>query len=364
MINKIIINGFQSHKHTELNLSDGINILVGQSNSGKSAIIRALNWVFTNRPLGDGFIKHGEKESLVSIHKPGITVTRLRNQKDNKYIISVNNTTTAFTSFGQEVPPQIVDIIGISDINIQRQFSPYFLVFDSPGSIAEYIRAITDSDEIDRVSNAISSEIRQKTNEINSLESQIVSITNKLDNLKTIDLQSLKTYIEKSEKIINYIHKTNLIISSIIEIVDSIIKIDDSLIYLPENTDSIIQDSLVNIQVFNTEIKNFNSLSNIINSIQEINNLQIKINDSELEHINIDNPINLYKDSINKIFELEKILNEIKLIDEKINSINKSESIEYTNNSKLINNLTICPLCGEVLNDSKRLKLLHSEKYI
>ena len=44
MIDKIKIENIQSHKNTELNLSNGINVIVGSSNNGKSAILRALYW--------------------------------------------------------------------------------------------------------------------------------------------------------------------------------------------------------------------------------------------------------------------------------------------------------------------------------
>ena len=52
MIDKIKIENIQSHKNTELNLSNGINVIVGSSNNGKSAILRALYWAIYNRPLG------------------------------------------------------------------------------------------------------------------------------------------------------------------------------------------------------------------------------------------------------------------------------------------------------------------------
>jgi len=45
MINSLTIQNFQSHKNTTLEFDNGINIIIGQSDSGKTAIIRALNWV-------------------------------------------------------------------------------------------------------------------------------------------------------------------------------------------------------------------------------------------------------------------------------------------------------------------------------
>ena len=59
MIRKLNIQNIQSHKNTELEFSPGINAIVGSSNNGKSAILRALYWVRYNRPLGiDNLLSH------------------------------------------------------------------------------------------------------------------------------------------------------------------------------------------------------------------------------------------------------------------------------------------------------------------
>ncbi|MFR9297315.1 MAG: AAA family ATPase, partial [Aedoeadaptatus pacaensis] len=43
-IEKIILVNFQSHVYSELSLSRGVNVIVGPSDSGKTAIMRALRW--------------------------------------------------------------------------------------------------------------------------------------------------------------------------------------------------------------------------------------------------------------------------------------------------------------------------------
>ena len=58
MIKQINIKNFQSHKSTQLKLDPGVNVIVGSSDSGKTAIIRAYLWVVDNRPLGNAFVSH------------------------------------------------------------------------------------------------------------------------------------------------------------------------------------------------------------------------------------------------------------------------------------------------------------------
>jgi exonuclease SbcC len=59
-IKKLSLRNFQSHRETDLEFSPGLNIIVGPSDQGKSAIIRALRWLFYNEPRGTGFIRVGE----------------------------------------------------------------------------------------------------------------------------------------------------------------------------------------------------------------------------------------------------------------------------------------------------------------
>lgn len=48
-IKSIIIKNFQSHANTELELCDGVNVILGNSDVGKTAILRALGWIFLDR---------------------------------------------------------------------------------------------------------------------------------------------------------------------------------------------------------------------------------------------------------------------------------------------------------------------------
>ena len=42
MIKKIIMKNFESHENSEIEFSGGLNLIIGQSNQGKSSIVRAL----------------------------------------------------------------------------------------------------------------------------------------------------------------------------------------------------------------------------------------------------------------------------------------------------------------------------------
>ena len=62
MIASVIIQGFQSHVDSLFNLSSGLTVLTGPTDSGKTAFIRAIRWVAFNEPVGDSFVNQAAGE--------------------------------------------------------------------------------------------------------------------------------------------------------------------------------------------------------------------------------------------------------------------------------------------------------------
>lgn len=57
---KLRIQNFQAHKDTTIEF-DCITTIVGPSDIGKSAVLRALKWVAKNEPKGTSFVRDGDK---------------------------------------------------------------------------------------------------------------------------------------------------------------------------------------------------------------------------------------------------------------------------------------------------------------
>ena len=181
MIQSLKIKNFQSHKDTFLEFSTGINVISGQSNNGKTAILRALNWVITNRPQGIAFKSNfsDKKETCrVSLIINDIEITRERNNSINSYQIG----SSLFTTIGNDVPSEVISAINISDINCASQFERHFLLMDSPGEVGRTINKVVKLDDIDAL--------------ISNISSKITS-TNKELEIKKQDLDKLNLSLEK-----------------------------------------------------------------------------------------------------------------------------------------------------------------------
>ena len=66
MIKTVELKNFMSHRHTTIELSGGLNVLIGQNNSGKSAIIAALQILCRNQS-GDFMVRHGADECSIRV---------------------------------------------------------------------------------------------------------------------------------------------------------------------------------------------------------------------------------------------------------------------------------------------------------
>lgn len=146
MIKSVHIKNYQSHADTELEFHPGVNVLVGSSDSGKSAIFRAMAWVMTNRPLGNAFCRWGTKKTQVDLTiDPDTTIARTKSKSENNYLFQGRELLA-----GTEVPEDIQRTLKIDPvINIQQQISAPFLLSSSPGEVASFFNDIAGLSDID-----------------------------------------------------------------------------------------------------------------------------------------------------------------------------------------------------------------------
>jgi len=121
ILKSIRLINFQSHRNTLINLAGlgNLTVITGPSDSGKSAVIRALRLVFYNVPQGIGFIFNAEdKCSVLLTYDDGTTVERIRSRGGiNRYV--VNGQT--LEGFGTGVPLEVQQATGIRKLEIGDQ---------------------------------------------------------------------------------------------------------------------------------------------------------------------------------------------------------------------------------------------------
>lgn len=171
MIDRLRIKNIQSHKNSELEFSPGINVIIGSSNNGKSAILRALYWAVYNRPLGiETLCSHWAindkgkqtEEMSVEVEKNNSVLVRRKTKSNNEYVVGGE----VLEAIRTDVPKQVTDFFMLTETNIQSQQDSPFLLSLSNGDVAKYFNRIANLDVIDKILGTAESKRRELKREI------------------------------------------------------------------------------------------------------------------------------------------------------------------------------------------------------
>lgn len=158
MIKSIQLKNFQSHRNTTLWFSPGVNVIVGDPQNGKTAILRALNLLRTNRPSGFRYHSHFAEEpnTTIRIETPEGSVSFVKSESGASYSVDrAGMPEVGFPKTGTAVPDLASEVLNLQDLNIQDQLAPHFLIADSPADVAREINRITNVDLVDQWTSAL-----------------------------------------------------------------------------------------------------------------------------------------------------------------------------------------------------------------
>ena len=296
MIKSLKIENFQSHLNSYLELSDGINVISGQSNNGKSSILRSLSWVIFNRPLGLSFkSSFSNKKDIVkiTINTETDEIVREKNDTINQY--KINN--IILDTVGSNCPDEIASVLNFSELNIQSQFEKHFLITESAGEVGRTINGFLKLDAIDALISNISSKITSTNKELEIKKQDLDKLNTSLEKFEDFDLienlvnqiieydSKIKT-AENKVKILSYIVtegvRVEAIIASIENKYDGFEEEIKSLeqLWLDYNTNSALISDLkkivTNIKELDSRIEASEAILNHGVALQEIENNVIK----------------------------------------------------------------------------------------
>ncbi|OPZ86490.1 MAG: chromosome segregation protein [Firmicutes bacterium ADurb.Bin419] len=235
-INKVLIENFQSHEYTELDFHTGLNVIIGPSDHGKSAVIRAIKWVLYNDPRGNDFIRQGTNFARVTLWlNNGDKIVRERTPSKNRYILSDSDgNTNVYEGFGNEVPHEIIKAHGIpkimldtdmnSSLNIGGQLEGPFLISESGSVRAKAIGRLTGLHIIDKSIRDSATDLRRENQTRDRLSQDLDSVEEKLKEYQYLDAleDRIKESSKQIEKIEGYLNK----ISTLTNIRNSLSDID------------------------------------------------------------------------------------------------------------------------------------------
>lgn len=355
MILAVEIQNFQSHKNTRLDFTSGVNVITGTSDSGKTAILRAIYWVLWNRPLGNGFRSHWGGDTSVMIELEDYRIKRFKGKYDS-YMIQDKETEEVqeFKAFGTSVPEEVQQVLNMDDINLQKQLDQPFLLTATSGEVAMHFNKVAHLDQIDEGRKKIDSWIRQIEQDIKSNQNNRKEYITELE--KYINLPKIESRVEVLEgmgqNLINAINKKRKLeqlITNIITTEDAITSKSDIL-----NYETQVNSILNQIEQLKGKEEKNDKLISLLNSIIDIDNQITKIQELiELEP-SVNSILNLYQQLEKKKDETEGMRIKTAAI-EKINTKLKNKEKRLLELEEKFHQHfpDICPLCGTIITELK-----------
>lgn len=157
------LRNFQGHEDFLITFAPDVTTIIGPSDVGKSAVLRALRWVCMNEGSLDDLLREGAANVRVGLkvehEERYFKVTRERGAVGNIYTLQDRE----FKAFGVGVPPPIADALAVNDINFQGQFDAHFWFSLSPPEVSRQLNAVVDLSMIDEALGNMASEVRTAT---------------------------------------------------------------------------------------------------------------------------------------------------------------------------------------------------------
>jgi exonuclease SbcC len=296
------LENYKSHENSLIHFDRGVNVIFGMSQAGKTNFLKALRLLASNRPLGGKFFSDfaGDKgETKITLGLEGSEdislLKEIRVTEDDKKVIKTMYKIgdVPFSSPKDQVPDRIVAALNISELNIQRQFDPPFLVTSSGGDIAKTINRLTKLEEVDDWVSELTSEINAENRDIVRMESEAKALVQELEIYKDVDEteKAISELQANSGSIAKLLLQQNALDKMLIQFEEAVRSLEPLEEFL------LAERYIIKAEKIQIEIDLFNSLQADLNRYKELSDTilekksilnDLSVSDSELESSEFD----------------------------------------------------------------------------
>ena len=353
-IKNLILNNFQQWKTGNIPFTKGLNVLVGDTECGKSTLFRSISSILTGK-MPEDYIRKNEKEVEVKIEFDNNKYfRRFRNKKEN--IADANG--LIFERVGKDIPFEYFKILGNTKIDfgnkelnlcLYSQFEPHFFITLSDYDKSKLIGTICGIDIIDKLVDSINKDIRNNNTNIKFLNNQIEEKKkqkeDKENNFNLIDskYKLLETKINNIQNNYNLLENLSNLSSKKVLLEKDI---NTYNLKLTENKAILANFKGLNIELLDRLFGLYSNLNKIANDIINCKNSFKQIPQfSHNQTLQLLEKLNTIDKKL-KTYEDERVIN---------NNVFTSNSLKLEELKKqqmeLLKDFDKCPLCGSILHD-------------
>ena len=228
MIKRIELVNFMSHERTVIEPADGLTVLVGPNNCGKSAFVAALQ-ILCHNAKSSYVLRHGAKLCEIAVETDdGHIVTWSRKKSGSpKYVINGEE----FDRLRGGVPPELHQILGLDkvacekdefDIHFGEQKSPIFLLDDPGKAAAQFFASSSDAIRLVEMQDRHKTRVRDSKRDQTRLTSEKQQLEVDLESLEPIDvieerLAQLESEYDQIQKGVEQVEHLQILIKALQE---------------------------------------------------------------------------------------------------------------------------------------------------
>lgn len=192
MLTRLILENFQAHEELALDLDPQGTTIVGPTDTGKSAVVRALRFLIHNKPAGDSFIRDGADSARIILAVDGHTVVRERGKGVNRYAVDGKE----FKAFGNTVPEEIQYALNIPEEAFQLQLDSPFWFGESSSELSRKLNAVINLGDIDSALSRAATLTRHARSELEVSESRLAAIEKDV-----VDLEDVPRFLSQLRRL-------------------------------------------------------------------------------------------------------------------------------------------------------------------
>lgn len=382
MIKTLTLKNFQKHILLELNFQDGLNIIYGHTDSGKSSIVRALRWILFDDFSSTEARKQGTKETSVSVlFDTDIKVSRIKSNSVNAYEVKQGKDVKRFDAIGKGIPEEIQKIFGMElfevdgtkiNLNIAEQLSaPFLLGKEYPSTFrAKLFNQLTGNDLQDKLFKDLNKEILGFGRDI--------SATEQLTETQTKELEVIKVEQVKCDTLHDNLSNALLFCEDLNEKKEAYLSLSKRL---TENLSALKTAKAVKTSIKDIDQSKLDALQANITALEALKQglekarklqssvleVEARLDQTKAEVSRLKTPELVFDDSYVKI----ERLNQLRFIKEDLAVVNKKIDEALLSDKRLEHSLTAyeaqlnelkkkfvtCPVCDKVISKDEIEKL-------
>lgn len=201
---------FQSHEDTYVEFDSEMTVIIGETNAGKSSLLRGITWGLYNEPKGTDFIRTGKSSCKVILtFSDGSIIERSRSRSSaGKYVVTdPQGNTQVFSGFANDIPAEIANQHQMPQVqltkdlkrslNVASQLEGPFLLTESNIQKASAVGRIAGTQVVDNAIKELNKTTLATSRQIKQAEADIQANELKLKSFK--DLDKLEQHIQLFE---------------------------------------------------------------------------------------------------------------------------------------------------------------------